>query len=213
MGRPDRDCEPKRGRHRGCCVHRIASPRFPGSGWSETDAPESVPTMRCDPATAWLAMLGGRTRFTNSTCRAHILRHRTGRRSPPPSPGTLGLRTGGGAGSTPAKRGTCPAPSRRRPFSVPCRRAARKRARRTAARRRVGAPARHGGRVVVAEDMGKRYHARRSPGSGRPRAAAGGTANRAGYAWWPSAVSRTSASRRRNASLSSAERRATNPER
>ena len=53
----------------------------------------------------------------------------------------------------------------------------------------------------------------RSPGSGRPRAAAGGTANRAGYAWWPSAVSRTSASRRRNASLSSAERRATNPER
>ena len=50
-------------------------------------------------------MLGARTRFTNSTRRVHILRLRSGRRSPPPSPGALGLRTGCGAGSTQAKRG------------------------------------------------------------------------------------------------------------
>ena len=48
---------------------------------------------------------------------------------------------------------------------------------------------------------------------GRHRAAVGGTTNRAGYACRPSAVSRTSASRRRNASVSSAERLVTNPER
>ena len=83
--------------------------------------------MRCDPAAAWLAMLGSRTRFTNSTRPVHILRLRSGRRSPPPSPGAFGLPTGCGAGSTPAKRGACPGPSRRRPFSVPSRRTARKR--------------------------------------------------------------------------------------
>ena len=127
--------------------------------------------MRCDPAAAWLAMLGSRTRFTNSTRRVHILRLRSGRRSPPPSPGALGLPTGCGAGSTPAKRGACPGPSRRRPFSVPSRRTARKRG---------AAPRWHAGpvwaRVVVAEDMGKRYHAQPKPrvgpaprGGGRDR--------------------------------------------
>ena len=87
MGRPDRHCEPRCGRHRGCRVHRTASPRVPGSGWSETVAPESVPTIRCDPATASLAMLGGCTRFTNSTRAVPTSSgHRSGRRSPPLSP-------------------------------------------------------------------------------------------------------------------------------
>ena len=67
MRRPDRDCEPKCGRHRRCCVHGIASPRVPGSGWSETVAPERVPTVRCGLTTAWLAMIGSRTCFATST--------------------------------------------------------------------------------------------------------------------------------------------------
>ena len=124
--------------------------------------------MRCDPATAWLAMLGGRTRFTNSTRRAHILRHRSGRHSPPHSAGTLELRTGCDSGSTPAKRGACPAPSRRRPISVPCRRAVRKRG--AAPRWRAG-PA--WARVVLVEDMGKRYHAQPKPRAGPARRWAG----------------------------------------